>query len=247
MIAGAALLGLKVNFLDFVAVPITLGISVDYSVNVVARERLGGACDGSRRPGHDRRRGRPLFVDDDRRLRVAAALVERGDPLVRAHGDPRRAHLPAGGADPGAGAAHGAAGTASRAAEQTLGGVPAERVEHADDDVARRSGAADRSPRSTSRAETRRAPTMERPPPELQREQEQDHGVSAMHRRHRAEDVGGAGVEVLEVGDADQVVPAEERRRAGRRRRIDRPEPVAGGVPGRGHRAEEVGQRGAPR
>ena len=42
MIAGAALLGLKVNFLDFVAVPITLGISVDYSVNVVARERMGG-------------------------------------------------------------------------------------------------------------------------------------------------------------------------------------------------------------
>ena len=41
MIAGAALLGLKVNFLDFVALPITLGISVDYSVNVVARETLG--------------------------------------------------------------------------------------------------------------------------------------------------------------------------------------------------------------
>jgi predicted RND superfamily exporter protein len=42
MIAGAALVGLKVNFLDFVALPITLGISVDYSVNVVARETLGG-------------------------------------------------------------------------------------------------------------------------------------------------------------------------------------------------------------
>jgi hypothetical protein len=42
MIAGAALFGLKVNFLDFVAVPITLGISVDYSVNVVARESMGG-------------------------------------------------------------------------------------------------------------------------------------------------------------------------------------------------------------
>ncbi len=42
MIAGAALLGLKVNFLDFVALPITLGISVDYAVNVVARETLGG-------------------------------------------------------------------------------------------------------------------------------------------------------------------------------------------------------------
>jgi predicted RND superfamily exporter protein len=43
MIAIAALLGLKVNFLDFVALPITLGISVDYSANVVARERSGGA------------------------------------------------------------------------------------------------------------------------------------------------------------------------------------------------------------
>jgi hypothetical protein len=42
MIAGAALLGLKVNFLDFVALPITLGISVDYAVNVVARERASG-------------------------------------------------------------------------------------------------------------------------------------------------------------------------------------------------------------
>jgi predicted RND superfamily exporter protein len=38
MIACAALLGLKVNFLDFVALPITLGISVDYAVNVVARD-----------------------------------------------------------------------------------------------------------------------------------------------------------------------------------------------------------------
>jgi len=42
MIAGAALLGLRVNFLDFVALPITLGISVDYAVNVVARERADG-------------------------------------------------------------------------------------------------------------------------------------------------------------------------------------------------------------
>ena len=42
MIACAALLGLKVNFLDFVALPITLGISVDYAVNVVARDHAGG-------------------------------------------------------------------------------------------------------------------------------------------------------------------------------------------------------------
>ena len=45
MIAGAALLGLKVNFLDFVALPITLGIGVDYAVNVVARARAAGAGD----------------------------------------------------------------------------------------------------------------------------------------------------------------------------------------------------------
>ena len=38
MIAGAALLGLKVNFLDFVALPITIGIGIDYAVNVVARD-----------------------------------------------------------------------------------------------------------------------------------------------------------------------------------------------------------------
>ncbi len=42
MISGAALLGLKVNFLDFVALPITLGIGVDYAVNVVARAHAGG-------------------------------------------------------------------------------------------------------------------------------------------------------------------------------------------------------------
>jgi hypothetical protein len=42
MIAGAALAGLKVNFLDFVALPITLGVGVDYAVNVVTRERAEG-------------------------------------------------------------------------------------------------------------------------------------------------------------------------------------------------------------
>jgi predicted RND superfamily exporter protein len=42
MLAGAALVGLKINFLDFVALPITLGIGVDYAVNVVLRERSEG-------------------------------------------------------------------------------------------------------------------------------------------------------------------------------------------------------------
>jgi predicted RND superfamily exporter protein len=37
MVAACALLGLKVNFLDFVALPITLGIGVDYAINVAHR------------------------------------------------------------------------------------------------------------------------------------------------------------------------------------------------------------------
>lgn len=43
MLAIAWLVRIKVNFLDFIALPITLGIGVDYTVNVVARERVEGA------------------------------------------------------------------------------------------------------------------------------------------------------------------------------------------------------------
>ncbi|HEY7373889.1 MAG TPA: MMPL family transporter [Polyangia bacterium] len=43
MLALAALIGLKINSLDFVALPITLGIGVDYAVNVVLRARAEGA------------------------------------------------------------------------------------------------------------------------------------------------------------------------------------------------------------
>src|SRR5262249_97600 len=39
MLQASWLLGLRVNFLDFVALPITIGIGVDYSVNIVARMR----------------------------------------------------------------------------------------------------------------------------------------------------------------------------------------------------------------
>jgi len=42
MLAAAWLFGLKVNFLDFVALPITIGIGIDYAVNIVARARLDG-------------------------------------------------------------------------------------------------------------------------------------------------------------------------------------------------------------
>ncbi|HUH03060.1 MAG TPA: MMPL family transporter [Kofleriaceae bacterium] len=39
MVAMCALAGLKVNFLDLIALPITIGIGIDYSVNLAARER----------------------------------------------------------------------------------------------------------------------------------------------------------------------------------------------------------------
>ena len=43
MIAGCALVGLRVNFLDLIALPITIGIGIDYAVNLAAREREPGA------------------------------------------------------------------------------------------------------------------------------------------------------------------------------------------------------------
>jgi predicted RND superfamily exporter protein len=45
MLAAAALLDMHINFLDFVALPITIGIGIDYSVNIAARDKLDG-------PGH---------------------------------------------------------------------------------------------------------------------------------------------------------------------------------------------------
>ena len=42
MLAISALGGLKVNFLDFVALPITIGIGIEYAVNIVTRARQEG-------------------------------------------------------------------------------------------------------------------------------------------------------------------------------------------------------------
>jgi uncharacterized protein len=42
MLGSAALLGLKINFLDFVALPITIGIGIEYAVNIATRERQEG-------------------------------------------------------------------------------------------------------------------------------------------------------------------------------------------------------------
>ena len=42
MLGAAALLGFKINFLDFVALPITIGIGIEYAVNIVTRAREEG-------------------------------------------------------------------------------------------------------------------------------------------------------------------------------------------------------------
>jgi uncharacterized protein len=47
----ASLLHLKVNFLDFVALPITIGIGVDYAVNIISRARADAALAGARLNG----------------------------------------------------------------------------------------------------------------------------------------------------------------------------------------------------
>ena len=39
MLALSSLVGLKINFLDFVALPLTMGIGTDYAANVLSRAR----------------------------------------------------------------------------------------------------------------------------------------------------------------------------------------------------------------
>lgn len=45
MVATCALIGLKVNFLDFIALPITLGLGIDYAINVAHRHDYDQAPD----------------------------------------------------------------------------------------------------------------------------------------------------------------------------------------------------------
>jgi uncharacterized protein len=46
MLGLGAFIGLKINFLDFVALPITIGIGMEYAVNIATRERQEGAGRG---------------------------------------------------------------------------------------------------------------------------------------------------------------------------------------------------------
>jgi predicted exporter len=47
LLAFAWVFGLKVNVLDFVALPITIGIGIDYAVNIVSRERAESVDDAT--------------------------------------------------------------------------------------------------------------------------------------------------------------------------------------------------------
>jgi predicted exporter len=48
LLTAAGLCGIRINFLDFVALPITIGIGIDYAVNVAARHRSEGRGSAAR-------------------------------------------------------------------------------------------------------------------------------------------------------------------------------------------------------
>ncbi|HMF43274.1 MAG TPA: MMPL family transporter, partial [Polyangia bacterium] len=48
LLTAASLLGIRINFLDFVSLPITIGIGIDYSVNIAARHRSEGRGSAAR-------------------------------------------------------------------------------------------------------------------------------------------------------------------------------------------------------
>jgi hypothetical protein len=48
LLTAASVLGIRINFLDFVALPITIGIGIDYSVNIAARHRVEGPGSAAR-------------------------------------------------------------------------------------------------------------------------------------------------------------------------------------------------------
>ncbi|HVV50324.1 MAG TPA: MMPL family transporter [Polyangia bacterium] len=48
LLTAAGLFGIRINFLDFVALPITIGIGIDYAVNVAARHRAEGRGSAAR-------------------------------------------------------------------------------------------------------------------------------------------------------------------------------------------------------
>ena len=81
-LAGA--LELRLNMLNFIALPITFGIGVDYATNVFQRRRVDHAPLHRRRGPHHRRRGGALLAHHHDRLLLPAHRPEPGAHLVRA-------------------------------------------------------------------------------------------------------------------------------------------------------------------
>ena len=89
MIAACAIAGLKVHFLDLIALPITIGIGIDYAVNLAARDRQEGDRGIGHLLRHDRQRRAAVLVHDVRRLRHAAAVGKWWHSGVRTGGAAR--------------------------------------------------------------------------------------------------------------------------------------------------------------
>jgi hypothetical protein len=82
---GGALwwMGIKVNFLNFIAFPITLGIGVDYSINMVHRWRIEGI---GRLPVIVRETGGAIILCSLTTILGYAALMRSINPAVRSFG-----------------------------------------------------------------------------------------------------------------------------------------------------------------
>ena len=93
LLTAAGLFGIRINFLDFVALPITIGIGIDYAVNVAARHRAEGTGSAARILTATGPAVALVLFHHGGGLRVAALLREPGDPLIRPVGPHRRADL----------------------------------------------------------------------------------------------------------------------------------------------------------
>ena len=87
LLSAASVLGIRINFLDFVALPITIGIGIDYSVNIAARHRSEGRGSAARILAAAGPAVALCSFTTVVGLRVVAVLGEPGHPVVR----PRRA------------------------------------------------------------------------------------------------------------------------------------------------------------
>ena len=88
------LLGIRINFANFIAFPITLGIGVDYAVNVVSRyeiRRPAGRAGGGEVHGSGRG---PLLAHDHHRVLVAPHREEPSAVPLRPPGGPRGDRVP---------------------------------------------------------------------------------------------------------------------------------------------------------